>query len=108
MGPQRHGPPAVAPPARTFKTGLINTTLFVDLWPALQLNAGLTTQLLLSLFRVKGIVHWGIAGNANEDLQIGDVTIPESWAHLSLWNWQRHGDGPENELPLEAGPSREN
>jgi len=22
MGPQRHGPPAVAPPARTFKTGL--------------------------------------------------------------------------------------
>jgi nucleoside phosphorylase len=68
----------------------------------LQLNAGLTTQLLLSLFRVKGIVHWGIAGNANEDLQIGDVTIPEHWAHLSLWNWQRYGDGPENELPLEA------
>ncbi|KAL6596203.1 hypothetical protein ACP70R_047567 [Stipagrostis hirtigluma subsp. patula] len=66
------------------------------------LNAGLTTQLLLSLFRVKGIVHWGIAGNANEDLQIGDVTIPEYWAHLSLWNWQRYGDGPENELPLEA------
>ncbi|GJM91086.1 hypothetical protein PR202_ga07427 [Eleusine coracana subsp. coracana] len=49
-----------------------------------------------------GIVHWGIAGNANEDLQIGDATIPEHWAHLSLWNWQRYGDGPENELPLEA------
>jgi nucleoside phosphorylase len=68
----------------------------------MQLNAGLTTQLLLTLFKVKGIVHWGIAGNANEDLQIGDVTIPEYWAHLSLWNWQRHGDGPENELSLEA------
>lgn len=54
----------------------------------MQLNAGLTTQMLLSLFRVKGIVHWGIAGNANEDLQIGDVTIPEYWAHVSLWNWQ--------------------
>ena len=66
----------------------------VDLWPALQLNAGLTTQPLLSLFRVKGIVHWGIAAHANEDLQIGDVTIPV--------NWQRHGDGPENELPLEG------
>nr|CAB3475649.1 unnamed protein product [Digitaria exilis] len=66
------------------------------------LNAGLTTQLLLSLFNVKGIVHWGIAGSANEDLQIGDVTIPEYWAHLSLWNWQRYGDGPANELPLEA------
>ncbi|XP_047057494.1 bark storage protein A-like [Lolium rigidum] len=68
----------------------------------MQLNAGLATQMLLSLFRVKGIVHWGIAGNANEDLQIGDVTIPEYWAHLSLWNWQRYGDGKENELPLEA------
>ncbi|CAO2161690.1 unnamed protein product [Urochloa humidicola] len=68
----------------------------------MQLNAGLTTQLLLSLFKVKGIVHWGIAGNANEDLQIGDVTIPEYWAHLSLWSWQRYGDGAENELPLEA------
>ena len=67
-----------------------------------QLNAGLTTQLLLSMFRVKGVVHWGIAGNADEDLQIGDVTIPEYWAHLSLWNWQRYGDGKENELPLEA------
>ncbi|KAM0913620.1 hypothetical protein ACQ4PT_012048 [Festuca glaucescens] len=65
-------------------------------------QAGLTTQMLLSLFRVKGIVHWGIAGNANEDLQIGDVTIPEYWAHLSLWNWQRYGDGKENELPLES------
>ncbi|CAM0880536.1 unnamed protein product [Alopecurus aequalis] len=60
------------------------------------------SMMLLSLFRVKGIVHWGIAGNANEDLQIGDVTIPEYWAHLSLWNWQRYGDGKENELPLEA------
>jgi hypothetical protein len=47
-------------------------------------------------------VHWGIAGNANEDLQIGDVTIPQHWAHLSLWNWQRHGHGPANELQLEA------
>ncbi|RLM92342.1 hypothetical protein C2845_PM08G00570 [Panicum miliaceum] len=51
-----------------------------------------SSQLLLSLFKVKGVVHWGIAGNANEDLQIGDVTIPQHWAHLSLWNWQRHGE----------------
>lgn len=66
------------------------------------LNAGITTQLLLSLFNVKGIVHYGIAGNANPDLQIGDVTIPQYWAHTGLWNWQRYGDGPKDELALES------
>jgi hypothetical protein len=33
-------------------------------------------------------VHYGIAGNANPNLQVGDVTIPYSWAHTGLWNWQ--------------------
>ncbi|KAF8733510.1 hypothetical protein HU200_014809 [Digitaria exilis] len=88
---------------RRFRFGTIGGQSVVMVMTGLSmLNAGLTTQLLLSLFNVKGIVHWGIAGNANEDLQIGDVTIPEYWAHLSLWNWQRYGDGPANELPLEA------
>ncbi|KAG6498728.1 hypothetical protein ZIOFF_038450 [Zingiber officinale] len=68
----------------------------------LQLNAGISTQLLLTLFDVKGVVHFGIAGNANSDLQIGDVTIPRRWAHTGLWNWQRYGDGPNDELALEA------
>lgn len=65
-------------------------------------NAGVTTQLLLSIFKVKGVVHYGIAGNANPSLHVGDVTIPQYWAHLGLWNWQRYGQGPENELSLEA------
>jgi len=37
---------------------------------------------------VKGVLHYGIAGNANPQLQIGDVTIPQYWAHTGLWNWQ--------------------
>ncbi|KAL8499210.1 hypothetical protein ACS0TY_022256 [Phlomoides rotata] len=65
------------------------------------INAGITTQLLLSLFNVKGVVHYGIAGNANPSLHIGDVAIPQYWSHSALWNWQRYGNGPENELPLE-------
>lgn len=67
-----------------------------------QLNAGITTQLLLSLFNVKGVLHFGIAGNANTQLEIGDVTIPKFWAHTGLWLWQRNGDGPDDELPLES------
>ncbi|KAJ1279805.1 hypothetical protein BS78_04G183800 [Paspalum vaginatum] len=99
-----NGVPAVLDvQGRRFRFGTIGGQSVVMVMTGLSmLNAGLTTQLLLSLFDVKGIVHWGIAGNANEDLQIGDVTIPEYWAHLSLWNWQRDCDGPENELPLEA------
>lgn len=66
------------------------------------LNAALSTQLLLTLFDVEGILHYGIAGNANPKLQIGDVTIPRYWAHTGLWNWQRFGDGPNDELAFEA------
>jgi len=54
----------------------------------MQINAGITTQLLLSFFSVEGVVHYGIAGNANPSLHIGDVTIPQHWAHLALWSWQ--------------------
>ncbi|XP_048428710.1 uncharacterized protein LOC125471864 isoform X2 [Pyrus x bretschneideri] len=50
--------------------------------------AGISTQLLQTLFKVKGVVHYGIAGNADPQLEIGDVTIPQFWAHSGLWNWQ--------------------
>ncbi|KAL4317033.1 bark storage protein A [Arachis ipaensis] len=66
------------------------------------LNSGLSTQLLLTLFNVEGVLHYGIAGNLNPNLQIGDVTIPKYWAHTGLWNWQRFGDGPNDELALEV------
>ncbi|PWA96031.1 phosphorylase superfamily protein [Artemisia annua] len=65
------------------------------------LNAGVTTQLLLSLFDIHGVVHYGIAGNANPNLNIGDVVIPHYWSHSALWSWQRYGNGPEDGLPLE-------
>jgi len=48
----------------------------------MQINAAITTQLLLSFFAIEGVVHYGIAGNANPSLHVGDVTIPPHWAHL--------------------------
>jgi nucleoside phosphorylase len=42
------------------------------------------------LFNVKGVLHYGIAGNLNSKFQIGDVTIPQYWAHTGLWFWQVH------------------
>ncbi|CAN6721393.1 unnamed protein product [Malus baccata var. baccata] len=73
------------------------------------INGGITSQLLLSLFDIEGVVLYGIEGNpariqihANSSLNIADVVIPQYWAHTSLWSWQRYGKGPEDDLPLEA------
>ncbi|KAJ4708472.1 Bark storage A [Melia azedarach] len=88
---------------RRFRFGSVeNETVIIVMTGLSMLNAGITTQLLLTLFDVKGVLHYGIAGNAYSQLQIGDVTIPQYWAHTGLWNWQRYGDGPDDQLPLES------
>ncbi|XP_038991561.1 bark storage protein A-like [Hibiscus syriacus] len=88
---------------RRFRIGrLRNEKVIVAMTGLSMLNAGTATHLLLSLFKVKGVLHYGIAGNANPKLQIGDVTIPQFWAHTGLWNGQRYGDGPEDGLALES------
>jgi nucleoside phosphorylase len=40
------------------------------------------------LFDVKGVLHHGIAGNLNPKFSIGDVVIPQYWAHTGLWFWE--------------------
>ncbi|KAG2669346.1 hypothetical protein I3760_14G030300 [Carya illinoinensis] len=50
-------------------------------------NAAAATQQMLDLFDIKGIVHFGIAGNVNDSLSIGDVTIPKQFAHTGIWSW---------------------
>ncbi|KAM0018141.1 putative adenosylhomocysteine nucleosidase [Helianthus debilis subsp. tardiflorus] len=88
---------------RRFRIGTLeNQRVIIVMTGLSMLNAGITTQLLLSLFNVKGVLHFGIAGNANTKLEIGDVVIPKFWAHTGLWSWQRYGQGPESELPLES------
>ncbi|CAH8274991.1 unnamed protein product [Arabidopsis lyrata] len=89
---------------RKFRFGKLSKQPVVIVMSGLgMVNAGVTTQLLVSLFRLKGVLHYGIAGNADINLEIGDVTIPQYWAHSGLWNWQRYGDGIDNELALESG-----
>lgn len=44
-------------------------------------------QILLDAFDIKGIVHYGIAGSANDSLLIGDVSVPEYVAFTSSWEW---------------------
>ncbi|BBG97761.1 matrix metalloproteinase [Prunus dulcis] len=61
---------------------------FHSLKPLLnQMNAAAATQQMLDLFDILGIVHFGIAGNANNSLSIGDVTIPQQFSHTGIWDW---------------------
>ncbi|XP_039067300.1 bark storage protein A-like [Hibiscus syriacus] len=51
------------------------------------INAVAATQQMLDVFHMKGIIHFGIAGNTNNSMSIGDVTIPKQVAHTGIWDW---------------------
>ena len=52
-----------------------------------QLNAGITVQILLDVFNVWGVVHYGTAGSANNSMSFGDVSVPEFVAFTGSWTW---------------------
>lgn len=52
-----------------------------------QLNAGITVQILLDVFNVRGIVHYGTAGSANDSMSFGDVSVPKFTAFTGSWTW---------------------
>ncbi|KAF8667001.1 hypothetical protein HU200_053172 [Digitaria exilis] len=88
-------PPYLDVAGRRFRFGTIGEQKVIIVMTGL-------AMLLLTLFDIKGIVHFGIAGNADPSRQIGDVAVPRYWAHTGLWNWQRYGDGPNDELAFES------
>ncbi|MED6172807.1 hypothetical protein PIB30_053400 [Stylosanthes scabra] len=87
---------------RRFHFGVIGQKSVILVLSGLgMINAAITTQLLLIHFSIEGVVHYGIAGNANDEHHIGDVAISHYWGHLGLWSWQRYGLGPQDKLPFE-------
>ena len=42
---------------------------------------------MLDVFDIIGILHFGISGNLNNSLSIGDVIVPKSFAQTGLWDW---------------------
>lgn len=62
-------------------------------------NAAAATQQMLDKFDITGIVHFGIAGNVNNSMSIGDVTIPKQFAHTGIWDWLNpNGTLPTNDI----------
>lgn len=50
-------------------------------------NSAAATQQMLDVFEITGILHFGISGNLNSSLSIGDVLIYKSFAQTGLWDW---------------------
>jgi len=60
------------------------------------MNAAQTTQLLVTLFRVRAVVEYGRGASANPNkLNIGDVAIPRQFAHTGLIYWEKFGGDDE-------------
>ncbi|XP_055960200.1 bark storage protein A-like [Mercurialis annua] len=69
-------------------------------------NAGAATQQMLDLFDITGIIHFGIAGNMNNSMSIGDVSIPKQFANTGLWDWLNQNgivDYPKNVAEMKIG-----
>eukprot|EP01018_Ginkgo_biloba_P008040 Gb_28226 [translate_table: standard] len=62
-----------------------------------RLNAGVTTQMMVGIFDIIGVVHYGTAGNANNSLSIGDVTIPKYIAYTGSWQWTKFNASEEGD-----------
>ncbi|CAL9226691.1 unnamed protein product [Arabidopsis halleri] len=68
-------------------------------------NAAAATQQMIDVFNVKGIVHFGIAGNINNSMSTGDVTIPKQITNAGLWEWLNpdKAKGSEDVAYLDVG-----
>ncbi|KAF8117803.1 hypothetical protein N665_0008s0145 [Sinapis alba] len=69
-------------------------------------NAAAATQQMIDVFKVKGIIHFGIAGNINNSMFIGDVSIPNQITNAGLWDWlnpEKAEGGEEEAYFLDIG-----
>ncbi|XP_054780112.1 bark storage protein A-like [Prosopis cineraria] len=73
---------------RRFRVGKVHDSKVIYVKCGIGLvNAAAATQQMLDVFDISGIVHFGIAGNANSSMSIGDVIIPKQFIQTGLWDW---------------------
>ncbi|KAL9237221.1 hypothetical protein vseg_011799 [Gypsophila vaccaria] len=66
-------------------------------------NAALTVQILVQVFDIKGIVHYGIAGATNSSMTVGDVGVPDAFAFTSSWKWLEIGSTEKSQKEMRFG-----
>ncbi|ESR56471.1 hypothetical protein CICLE_v10023782mg, partial [Citrus x clementina] len=71
------------------ESALITSRLFVhnSRIPFIDL-AGITVQILLDAFDIRGVVHYGTAGSSNNSLSFGDVSVMKNVAFTGSWKWK--------------------
>ncbi|KAF9615544.1 hypothetical protein IFM89_029791 [Coptis chinensis] len=65
------------------------------------MNAAITALMMCNFFNLSAVLHYGLAGSADKNLNLGDIVIPQFWAHTGLWYWQKYGQGPNDALSSE-------
>lgn len=48
----------------------------------------MTVQIMLDIFDIKGIVHYGSAGAVNTSMSLGDASVFDFVAFIDLWKWK--------------------
>ncbi|CDP19657.1 unnamed protein product [Coffea canephora] len=89
-GAFKHNPkhPFVNLSGRRFRVGSIEGSKVIYVRCGVgMVNAAAATQQMLDVFRMIGIVNFGIAGNVNCSMSMGDVIIPKQFAQTGLWDW---------------------
>lgn len=72
-----------------------------------KVNAGVTTQLLISFFEVEKIIFTGVAGGVDPHLQIGDIIISTKLYQHDYAYWTDEGLKPmEIPIPMKDGKDK--
>lgn len=84
--------PSVDVAGRRYRVGTIHgkKILFVRCGVGMR-NAATATQQMVDLFNLSGIIHFGISGNGDSSLSIGDIVIPKRFIQTGLWDWLNYG-----------------
>ncbi|XP_024045043.1 bark storage protein A [Citrus clementina] len=74
---------------RRFNVGKIKNVDVIYVMTGEQtVNAGITVQILLDAFDIRGVVHYGTAGSSNNSLSFGDVSVMKNVAFTGSWKWK--------------------
>lgn len=74
---------------RRFNVGKIkNVDVIYAMTGEQTVNAGITVQILLDAFDIRGVVHYGTAGSSNNSLSFGDVSVMKYVAFTGSWKWK--------------------
>ncbi|XP_074319806.1 bark storage protein A-like [Silene latifolia] len=59
-------------------------------------NVGVTVQIMIDTFKIKGIINYGGAATLSNKVFIADVVVPSQVAFSGVWTWEKYGSEAKN------------